>query len=324
MYQMRVTNNLLIKKYLKNLNKSFATYNKLSDIATTEQLYRNASDNSAATMKAFSVRHDLTKINLYKSNIVDVKNILTDIESTISSLNDVAIDIKSLIEQAKNVTYSDAERKSIAQVLKNLQIQILNSANSKYAGRYLFGGSNITEIPFTVVGGRLCYNGVDVDTGTFEPDHVYVDLGMGMAAGSSTAVNDNTAFDIAYRGVDLLGYGVDSDGISNNLYNIVGDLVTMLENNDITDLERYEKKFEQKMSDILVKYADVGEKTNFVAFLDSRLDISKENSLNKQDSLEGANLAEAIMNVTYQEMAYNAALKIGANILQNSLLDYLR
>ena len=41
---------------------------------------------------------------------------------------------------------------------KKSQIQILNSANSKYAGRYLFGGSNITEIPFTVVGGRLCYN----------------------------------------------------------------------------------------------------------------------------------------------------------------------
>jgi flagellar hook-associated protein 3 FlgL len=309
---------------MKNLNKSFDTLNRLNSISTTGELYTKASDNPAATIKAFSVRRDLSKINLYKSSIVDVKNILTDVEATISSLNDLTIDIGTCIEQAKNNTYSETERKAIAEVLKNYQVQILNNANKKSAGRYIFGGTNIKDLPFTVSDGKLYYNGVDVDTGTFKDEHIYVDLGMGMTSSTSTQVNDNTAFDIAYPGIDLLGHGVDSDGISNNLYNIVGDLIEMFENNDVSGLDQYAAKFEQKRSDILVQYADIGEKTNFVDFLDTRLRIDEENAYVKQDSLEYADIAEALMNVAYQRFAYEAALKVGSDILQSSLLDYLR
>lgn len=318
---MRLTNSMVMSRYIKNLNKSFETYNKLSDIATTENLYTKASDNPAAALKAFNVRNDLSRISLYKSNIVDIQNILTDVETSISSINDMCIDINAKIEQAKNVTYSDTERESIAAVLENLQIEILNVANTKSAGRYIFSGSNITKVPFTVSGGQLLYNGVDVDTGTFNKDSVYIDLGMGMSSG--IAINDNSAFDISYPGVDLLGYGVDSDGISNNLYNIVGDLVDMFKNNNMANIDKYAKKFEDKMSEILVQYADIGQKSNFVGFIDKRLKVDEENALKKQDSLESADLAEALMNVEYQKLAYNAALKIGANILQSSLLDYL-
>ena len=69
----------------------------------------------------------------------------------------------------------------------------------------MFGGSNITEIPH---GGRRKLATTDgCGHRHFEPDHVYVDLGMGMAAGSTTAVNDNTAFDIAYPGLTCWGRG---------------------------------------------------------------------------------------------------------------------
>jgi flagellar hook-associated protein 3 FlgL len=320
---MRLTNNMIMKRYLRNINTSSKTLNKLSDIATSEQLYRKASEDPAAALKAFNVRNDLSRIDLYKKNIVDVKNILTDVETSISAINDLAIDIKAKIEQAKNTTYTETERAAIAAVLENMQVQILEIVNRKTADRYLFSGSSVTEIPFTVEDGKLLYHGVDVDTGSFSKDSVYIDLGMGMSSGAGAPVTDNTAFDISYPGVNLLGYGVDEDGISNNLYNIISDLVEMVKNNDISNIDKYAAKFENKMSEILVQYADVGEKSNFIDFLDNRLDVDEENFMNKQISLEGADLAEALMNLEYQKLAYNAALKIGATVLQGSLLDYL-
>ena len=319
---MRLTNNMILKRYMRNLNTSFKTLNKLSDISSSQQLYKKASENPAAALKAFNVRNDLFKIGIYKGNLLDVRNILTDIESCIATINDIAVEVNTRLEQAKNVTYSETERAAIAAVIENMQVQLLEVVNRRTAGRYIFGGSNLTEMPFTVEDGKLLYHGVDVDTGIFEKDSIYVDLGAGMSSGAAP-INDNTAFDISYPGVRLLGHGVDEDGISNNLYNIMSDLVAMLNNNDISQIDKYQAKFEQVISGILVQYADIGEKCNFVNFLDKRLLVDEENYLNKQDGLEVADLAEAFMNLEYQKMAYNAALKIGASVLQGSLLDFL-
>lgn len=320
---MRLTNNMIMKRYLRNLNTSYKTLSKLSDMSSSQKLYSRASENPAAAMKAFNVRNDLTRIDFFKNNIVDVKNIYTDYEASISTVNDIVKEINSMLEQAKNVTYTDTELAAIATVLENYQTQLLDVVNRKSADRFLFGGANLTDLPFEVKDGKLYYHGVDVDTGTFEKENIYIDFGMGMSSRSGVAVNDNTAFNIAYSGVDLLGSGVDADGISNNIYNIITDLVQMLKNNDTTNLEKYQKKFESKMSDVLIQYADIGQKTNFIDFIENRLSIDEENFLNKQDSLEVADLAEAFMNLEYQRLAYNAALKIGANLMEGSLLDFL-
>ena len=62
--------------------------------------------------------------------------------------------------------------------------------------------------------GKLLHH-VDVDTGIFEKDSIYVDLGAGMSSGAAP-VNDNTAFDISTPEFGCWGTA-DEDGISNNL-----------------------------------------------------------------------------------------------------------
>ena len=44
---MRLTNNMILKRYMRNLNTSFKTLNKLSDISASQQLYKKASENPA-------------------------------------------------------------------------------------------------------------------------------------------------------------------------------------------------------------------------------------------------------------------------------------
>jgi flagellar hook-associated protein 3 FlgL len=314
-----------MRKYLNNLNTSSRTLDRLTQKVTTQRQFTKASEDPAAALKVFNIRRDLSRISFYKNNITDLKNNIVDIESTISSLNNVAIEVNTQLTQAKNTTYGQTERNAIASVLKTLQQQVLNNGNTNFAGKFLFGGSNTKQIPFTTdVNGKLLYNGVDVDTGTFSKDEVFVDLGLGMAAGNASAADANTAYNVSYPGSELLGTGVDADGISNNFYNIIGDLITKLETGDLTNIDKYEAKVKEKMDDIIVKYADIGQKSNFVEFISNKLEIDEENSLKKQDTLEAADLAKSIMDVKYQEMSYNAALQVGTKILQNSLLDYLR
>lgn len=319
---MRITNNIVVRKYMSNLNKSKTALDKLVDRATTQQRYRDAYENPTSALKAFNVRRDLSKYAIYKENIVDVQNTMTDIESAISSLNDLAIDINAQLEQAKNPTYGETELRIIAEVLRGLQKQVLNVANASYSSKYLFGGTNVKTEPFTLdASGKLLYNGVDVDTGTFEKQSIYIDVGLGLTTGS---LNANNAYDIAYPGVELLGSGVDSNGITNNFYNLIGEIATKFENNDLTNIEQYTAKFKEKMNDIVVQYADIGERTRFVDFINSKVQNDEDNAVLKQEKLEIADLAEVITDYMYQKSSYDAALQIGAKILSNTLLDYLR
>lgn len=320
---MRLTNNIIMRKYLTNLNSSLRTLQDISNRAATQRRFERASEDPAAALKVFHVKRDLSRLSIYKSNVEDIQNNLTDIEATISSLNDILIEVNAQVVQGQNITYDEMERKAIASVIRNLQQQVLNNGNANFAGKYIFGGANVKEMPFTVdSNGKLLYNGQDVDTATFSGDAVYIDIGMGVAMGSE--VNPNTAYNISYPGHVLLGSGVDENGISNNIYNIMGELANAFENNDLTNLDVYADKLKDKMSDILVQYADVGEKSKYVDFILEKLEIDNENAANKQDSLEHADIVESFMDYKYQEMAYNAALQIGSRLMQNSLLDYMR
>lgn len=319
---MRLTNNVIMRRYLSNLSANLNQSNKLKEIATSQKKFSKASEDPAAALKALKVRRDLSKIDLFQSNVEEIKTNLTGIESALSSLNDIAIDVNSRIIQGENTTYSDDERKTIATALRSMQQLVLDDGNTALAGKYLFGGTGKDEMPFSVsAGGKLLYHGADMDAGAITDDAYYVDIGMGMGAG---AAKDSTAYNATYSGTKLLGQGKDANGITNNFYNLIGEIADQFESGDLSNLAKYTAKFKDKASDILVQYADIGERTNYVELVGTRLETDESNAFSKQESLESADLAEALMNVQYQELAYTAALQVGSKILQNSLLDYLR
>lgn len=321
---MRITNNMLTSKYVSNLNTSLETLNDLSDKVATRRAFNKVSDDPARALKAFQVRRSLSRIRTYENNISNAKTTFTDMETALQSLNDTLTDISTEVEKGKNGTYNQVDKDIMANVLKSLQTQILEVGNTKTNGKYLFGGSNVKNMPFTFdAGGNLLYNGQNVDTATFGKDEVYVDIGMGFDVDASGNANSNSALNIAYTGNELLGSGVDANGLPNNLYNLVGQIITKFQNNDMTDIDLYAKKLTERQDDIIVQYANIGEKVAFTDFLTSRFEKNEDNSVDKQTTLETVDLAEAVMNYKDQKNCYDSALKLGSYILQASLIDYL-
>lgn len=321
---MRITSNMITKNYLSNLNTSLNTLNKLSKRVSTQREFSKASEDTARALKAFQVRRNLTRIDFYKENIEDAKSVFTNMESEISILNETLTEINVEVEKGINGTYSETNRKIIANVLKNMQSQILSVGNTRVNGKYLFGGSNVDNMPFEIDGaGNLLYNGLDVNSAAFPKDEVFIDAGMGFDVDASGNVDANTALNISYPGIELLGYGIDSDGLPNNLYNLVGEVITKFENNDMTDINKYFAKLSSRQDDVIVQLATVGEKTAFADFMVSRLENNEYNSLEKQTKLEYVDLAQAVMEYNNQKLCYDSALMLGSYILQKSLMDYL-
>lgn len=322
---MRLTNNMIMRKYMANLNTSLTTLNNLNEQVSSGMKFSKMSEDPATALKAFQVRRNLSQITLYKSNVLDIQNSLSDIEFSISNLNTTLSDINVQIIQGRTGTYNASDKIVIANTLKDMQQQILEISNSKFSGKFIFGGPNVMQPPFTLgTDNKLLYNGVDVDTGTFTNEAIYVDIGLGLSTDTAGNIIPQSAFNKSHPGSELLGTGVDADGISNNLYNVVGEIAKMFETNDLTNIDKYVNKFSKNVEEVMVQYANVGEKSKSLEYLSNRLDTDENNALHKQNDLEAVDLAKSILDFKNQEMSYNAALQMGAKILQLSLVDYLR
>lgn len=322
---MRITNKMINNTYLNNLNSGLTDLTRLNQQVSTGRSYLKASDDPVAALKAYQVRQNLSRISLYQDNISSAQNILTDVESAYAELNSVLSSAMEQIIEGESDTSSTEDRSIISEILRQYQGEILDIANSKSSSKYVFGGSDMYTVPFSVENDILYYHGIDVnsDSSSFTEETLYYDIGLGIETDASGAVVGGSAFDIANPGYEVFGVGVDSNGITNNVYNLIGDIAEQFANNDLTNLSSYVDKLESLSEDVLIDYANIGQKTDFLDFLTERLKSNDYNATKQQSSLEGVDEAEAILAFNTQETAYNAALAMGSKLLQYSLLDYL-
>lgn len=321
---MRLTNNMLSENYLKNLNSTLEQLNNSNTRLAAKRKYMRFAEDPSSALKAMKIRKELSRIEVYNRNLSNVQGILDQYETSISDINDILKEAVAQVMQGATGTSGESVTKTVADTLRTYQDAILSAVNAKYADDYIFGGDEVGDPPFTVTdSGELLYKGVNVDTGTFTTEYRYIDIGLGLKDPSGN-ITSKTAFNIAISGVELLGSGVDADGISNNLYNLLGQIADKLESNDTSDLEKYTTKLNDIAEKVRLHYVSIGEKSNFVSYMQDRLEAEKINASKKQNDLEVLDTAAGIIEFSELEFAYNACLSMGTKLLQPSLLDYLR
>lgn len=322
---MRITNRMITNNYMANLNTSLGELTKLNDKVSTGRSYLKASEDPANALKAFAVRQNLSRISLYQNNIAEAGDLMTDTEAAISETNSVITNVVEQVLQGKSDTYNEDDRNNIAQLLRNYQNEIFDIANSKSSNKYIFGGSEMNEPPFTLDGGILSYHGINVDSNAaMDKETIYFDIGLGLKTDISGQVTEGTAFNVANPGNEIFGMGTDVNGLSNNIYNLLGDIAQHFSDNDLDNIDTYVSKLEEVGEKVTIQYVDIGQKTNFLEFLTTRLGTNEYNAQAKQNRLEGIDEAKGILEYKTQEVAYNAALAMGSKIIQSSLLDYMR
>lgn len=309
---MRISDRTIIRNYMTSLSTGSEERAKANLKVSTGRAYQTVSEDPVAAMKAMKIRRSLARIDDYKGNITDLKAIAQERESAFAELSDITIDMTSLLQQGKTGTYSESDRASIASALRSYQETVYDIGNSSYCGKYIFGGTSEYEIPFSLDGsGNLLYHGSDVDSGSFAPEQFLMDISEG------TAVN------AAFSGATLLGSGVDGDGLSNNVYQFIGQMASAFENNDLSQMDLFSKKLTTIQGDVTVHQAEAGSQSQFISFFEDRLTATKTNLTERQTGLEGTDSAEAIMNYNLVSSAYDATLAMGAKIIPQTLLDYI-
>jgi len=161
---------MIAGQYSKNLNTSLNNFNVASRRATTYRSFERTSENPFAATKLYRFRREMAENETYQDSLGDVDSQLMTAQSAMQSIYSIVSSAESGdVIQAITGTMSESDRTIIANKMRQMQQAFLSPLNTKFGEKYLFGGTEMTEAPFSVNdSGELLYRGINVNTGKIE------------------------------------------------------------------------------------------------------------------------------------------------------------
>ncbi|SNS49210.1 flagellar hook-associated protein 3 [Anaerovirgula multivorans] len=152
---MRITNNMMINKVMRNLNNNMLRLDKLQTQGLTTKRINRPSDDPAAVARSLRVKSDISQLTQYGKNVNDAISWLETTELAAKQTNDALVRVRELMVQAANGPLTVEETTKIQEEIKELKAQIISFGNSSYGNSYIFSGKKIDQPLFDKEGNYL-------------------------------------------------------------------------------------------------------------------------------------------------------------------------
>ncbi|MBI4299963.1 MAG: flagellar hook-associated protein FlgL [Chloroflexi bacterium] len=293
---MRITDNMMVKSTMDNLNRNLSRLEKLQSQISSGKRVQRPSDDPVAVAKALRLRASLETMDQQIRNIDLSQGWLGKTESSLAGLGDFLGRARELAVQAGNGTLSPADMKAIAQEVDQLFQQAIQAGNDTYENKYIFAGFKVTTAPFVTSGSP--------------PGYIYRgDQGkMNREIGVNAAVAVNITGSSVFPGV-LDALGTLRDRLNAGRADLMGASIGELD---------------AASSQVLANRSSVGAIMNRLASAKDRLQEVQLYTKGLLSEIEDLDMAEAITRYMMQDNVYKASLGVSARAIQPSLLDYLR
>lgn len=138
---MRITNKIMQRNNLSNINTNKIYQDKLSTQMSSQKKINRPSDDPVVAIRALRLRSNVTEITQYYSkNIPDAESWLKVTEDAVSNLSQVITNMIAQCNKGVNSYLTTENRQIILEELQNLSDEAYSTGNADYAGRYVFTG----------------------------------------------------------------------------------------------------------------------------------------------------------------------------------------
>lgn len=144
---MRITDSMMSNNFINSLNQTKSRIDKLSVQIATQSKIQKPSDSPGGTIKINRLSSQISQSEMYSNNI---QNGLSFIDNSIMAIeriqSETSKNITKLTELENATNGSDFT--SFADAIDLSLKAIMDSANSQYDGKYIFGGTDYSTEPF--------------------------------------------------------------------------------------------------------------------------------------------------------------------------------
>ena len=294
---MRVTSQMIYDIIGKSISQRMGRILKTQRSISTGKRVNEPADDPLAMTRILDFRASLASMEQYAENIDQGTSWLRTTESSLDDTNQLLGRVKELVLSQTTGTATPETRETTANEVEQIFERMIQLANTRLGGRYVFSGFKTDTAPFLSIS-DYTYRG---DTGSIEVE---------IARNQKATINLN-------------GSEVFTGGPV-NVFQTLEDVVDHLRTNDVSGLEGDIGSLDSAIDHILSKVAEVGAKANQLESTKDGLADLKLNITERLSDLEDTDLAEALAELSLQETAYQASLASAARLMQTNLLDFLR
>lgn len=138
---MRITNKIIQRNNLSNINTNKIYQDTLSTQMSTQKKISRPSDDPVVAIRALRLRSSVTEITQYYSkNIPDAESWLNVTEDALKNLSQVVTNMIGQCTKGSNGDLTSSDREVIIEQLKALSDEVYVTGDADYAGRYVFTG----------------------------------------------------------------------------------------------------------------------------------------------------------------------------------------
>ena len=140
---LRITNDYINRTVINNIKKSLVELDKYNYQLSSGKQIQNPSDDPVGTINIMDLKNTMAELEQYVSNVEDGKNMLATQDQVLDDVTQILQRVREITLQGANDTYNAENKKLIATEVDQLIEEMLQLANTKYDGKYLFSGKDI-------------------------------------------------------------------------------------------------------------------------------------------------------------------------------------
>lgn len=301
----RITTQMTANSLLGNIN------NVQDQLATTEQelstgrSINQPSDNPYGASLAISLNQDLSSLTNYSGAVTDGTAWASGATTSLTNIQSMVQRAQELVVEAANGTMSPSDLAASSAEINQLTDSIKQEANTQYDGQYIFSGTATGTAPYAAATGDAYQGNTGAVTRLIGPNSpLQVNVNLSSLLGSGQSANDGGLLDtLRTISADM------TSGTTAGVADLSSKQITNLQNN-LNSLEQLQ--------------ADAGATSDRLTLASTRISDLQTSDTAALSNTEDANMAQTMTTYSNEQAAFSAALRAGANIVQSSLMDFLK
>ena len=287
---------------------------KLQTQAATGQRFRTPSEDPRAARKVIELQQEAKRLAQYNENIDAFSETLNGVYSAIQSLkkvSDRAGEIAAMVDDMKSKDQLGAYRQEINQLLE----QSVQIANTKSQYGYLFSGTKSDTASYGIVRDESG----DITSVGYE----------GSTATVAVEIAPETTISVHIPGSNKTASGTAGlfESINGSIFE---DLIALRDGLGGGTREDVKNIRENVVSNLMLDESVIIHHISRIGALEARMETAKTMGSRRLEATQefisreaDADLAQTLVKLNEVQAAYLAALKSGATIMNQSLLDFV-
>ncbi len=301
----RITSDMVASSVLGGIDSAQVALARTQAELSSGKSILEPSSNPYGASQVIDLQSAIDGLTSYEQSAQDGLSWMNASSSALASIDSQVQRVRELVLQAGNGTESPSNLEAIADEVEQLTEGVKQDALTQYDGQYVFSGTLTSTAPYTQGAAADEYHG--------------------NASPVARALGPGSTVDVAVNLASALGSGTGAadgkllDTLRTVAQNLRAGTPASVEALRTTDL----KSLETNLNALSGLQAEAGSVTDQINIAISRISSLQTTDTLQLSNVQDVNIAKVTTEYSNEHAAFEAALKAGASIVQESLLEFL-